>query len=78
MHRFPFALQPLAVLGMAISVQAAERFEYCVIGAGPGGVQLGYYLETAKRGEDAYPVLSSGCCASECPHLHRLCGPRVG
>ena len=27
----------------------AERHDYCVIGAGPGGLQLGYYLQQAGR-----------------------------
>ena len=28
---------------------AEEHFDHCIIGAGPGGVQLGFFLQQSKR-----------------------------
>lgn len=28
---------------------ATRHFEYCVLGAGPAGLQMGYFLSNAKR-----------------------------
>ena len=29
---------------------APERHQYCVVGAGPAGLQLGFFLQQAQRG----------------------------
>ena len=40
-------LSTIGLLALAAADQTSAHHEYCIIGAGPAGVQLGYLLETA-------------------------------
>jgi len=43
-------LAHIAVTALVVGrARAVEEHEYCVVGAGPAGLQLGYFLETAGR-----------------------------
>ena len=39
----------LLLLFVIDHVLGSQFHEYCIIGAGPGGLQLGYFLQKAKR-----------------------------
>lgn len=36
-------------LGNHYHQNATRRFDYCVLGAGPAGLQMGYFLSKAQR-----------------------------
>ena len=46
---FYVVLLLIAVAGFAATVPPRTHHKYCVIGAGPAGLQIGYFLERAKR-----------------------------
>lgn len=39
----------LGMLALAAHAELQERYQYCVVGAGPGGLQLGHYMNRAGR-----------------------------
>ena len=44
-----FLLLLVATLWVADSATEAEYHDYIIIGAGPGGLQMGYFMEKAHR-----------------------------
>jgi ribulose 1,5-bisphosphate synthetase/thiazole synthase len=44
-----FLLLLLFVIADVLALDQLQFHEYCIIGAGPAGLQLAYFLQTAKR-----------------------------
>jgi hypothetical protein len=38
-------LPALVLLGQATAVTLKPSYQYCVVGAGPGGLQIGHYMQ---------------------------------
>lgn len=51
----------LLLLLSVVAISLSQRdYDYCVVGAGPGGIQMAYFLQKNNRN---YIVLEKGCYA---------------
>ena len=44
-----FLLLMVVCCGTVSSFELKESYQYCIVGGGPGGLQLGHYMQLAKR-----------------------------
>ena len=53
-----FLILLLFVIDHTLSLDQVQFHEYCIIGAGPAGLQLGYFLQKAQRNYIIYEKAS--------------------
>jgi len=68
--RMQLSASLLLVLAIHLCSSSAVYHDYIVVGAGPGGLQLGYFLERAGRD---YVILERGVQAGTVSPLFSMC-----